>query len=355
VVSVVLAVSASGGCGDEEPPPAQTVPGPLPPWPDELAIPPYAKHLNGVRICLDPGHGGHADRVGYKRGPTGLREAEVNLRVALFLRELLEKSGAKVFMTRTEDLYLHSSDNEDLRRRAQIANDNSCDIFLSVHHNASGRETANFSSVWYHAGVDHSPPSLDVARCLSLALVDRMNLPETLDVPVLSDELMYPRSGFAVLRAAHVPAVLSEGSFFSNAEEEARLANPEYNRREAHALFVGLAAYAYGGIPRARLIEPADGELTRSGSREVVIHLDDGLSSRRGWGWERRLILRDSIRVQYKGDELDFDLFQEEEQDRIRVNLPGGLPAGTIELEVQFENLFKHSNIQPIVSLKVVR
>jgi N-acetylmuramoyl-L-alanine amidase len=53
-------------------------------------------------------------------------EAEVNLRVALFLRQYLETAGAEVFMTRTEDAPLHTDENEDLRRRAEVANSPNC-------------------------------------------------------------------------------------------------------------------------------------------------------------------------------------------------------------------------------------
>jgi hypothetical protein len=70
----------------------------------DYPVPLYAKYLKGVRICLNPGHGGDAHQRGFKRGPTGVREAEMNLRVALFLRDLLEHVGAEVLMTRTEDV-----------------------------------------------------------------------------------------------------------------------------------------------------------------------------------------------------------------------------------------------------------
>lgn len=319
--------------------------------PPGCQLPPYAKYLEGVKICLDPGHGGRADRRGYKRGPTGLREAEVNLRVATFLGEFLEASGATVVMTRTEDVYLHQADKEDLRLRARVADENDCDLFLSIHHNASGREAANFSSVWYHGEVDHSPASLDIARCVSTALVDELDLPEHLGCPVLSDSQMYPGSGFAVLRHARVPAVLSEGSFHSNPEEEKRLRDPEYNRREAFALFVGLTRYAYHGIPRARLIEPADGVVAAKGSRKLVIELDDGISSRRGWGWERRLILRDSIVVRIGDKKVSFDY--DEQVSRLTVRLPTGLKPGPVSCNVQFQNLFKNSNTRPMADLKI--
>ncbi len=341
-----LAAAAFGlaGCGEEPPP---TPPPPRP----AVETPPYAEYLRGLKICLDPGHGGHAARPGYKRGPTGVREAEINLRVALSLRDMLAAAGASVVMTRTEDVFLHASDGEDLRRRAEVANASQADLFVSIHHNASSRPAANFVSVWYHGEVDHSPASLDIARHLSTALIDGLNLPEHLGCPVLSDYQMYPKQGFAVLRHARVPAVLTEASFFTNPEEEQRLTDPAYNQREAQALFVGLARYAYGGLPRARLVEPAGGTVAASGDRRVVIELDDGLRSRRSWGWERNLILRGSIRV--RAGDRDIGHVYEEKDQRLLTILPPTLPPGPVTLNVQFENLFKHSNTRSTINVRV--
>jgi N-acetylmuramoyl-L-alanine amidase len=89
---VGVALLVLPGCEDE---PAPVVPLPRP----AAEVPGYAKYLQGLKICVDPGHGGCGARPGYKRGPTGVREAEVNLRVALFLRDMLEAAGASVVMT----------------------------------------------------------------------------------------------------------------------------------------------------------------------------------------------------------------------------------------------------------------
>ena len=313
---------------------------------------PFAKHLAGMRICLDPGHGGDANRPNYKRGPTGLREAEVNLRVALVLREMLRANGAIVFMTRENDRALADDNAEDLQRRAEVANRNNCDLFLSIHHNASDRPTANFVSVWYHDDVDHSPASLDVAREVSAALMAELRLPDQLGVPILSDKLIYD-SGFRVLQQARVPAILTEASFHSNLEEEERLRDPEYNRREARAIFTGLAHYALGGVPRIRLISPANGRVSASSASQVVIELDDGLRSRKSWSWERRMILRDSIIVRVGNEPWPFNY--DEKTDRVTLSLPSDCKPGVLELNVQFENMFKHSNTQPRLTLQVGR
>ena len=100
------------------------------PVPD-YTIPPQAQYIGGLKICLDPGHGGDNHIQNYKRGPTGLREAEINLRVALYLKEFLEKSGATVILTRDGDYEI------DLKKRTEMANFNQADIFISLHHNAA--------------------------------------------------------------------------------------------------------------------------------------------------------------------------------------------------------------------------
>jgi N-acetylmuramoyl-L-alanine amidase len=317
------------------------------------ALPPFARYLAGLRICLDPGHGGDASRPNYKRGPTGLREAEVNLRVAGFLRELLEASGALVFMTRQADVALAGDDEDDLRLRAEVATRNNCDLFLSIHHNANdARPQANFTTVWYHADVDYSPAALDLGRYVATALVEELRLPEQAGVPVLSDYLIYPGKGFRVLRLARVPAILSEASFHTNAAEERRLADPEYNRREARALFTGLARYALGGVPRARLIEPAGRRVPTSGPAQVVFELDDGLRARKSWGWERRMILKDSILVRVGDGRWPY--VYDEQSNRLLVALPTSRRPGPLLLGIQFENLFKHSNIRPWHEIQVV-
>lgn len=303
----------------------------------EFPIPPYAEYLRDVRICLDPGHGGDAHKAGFKRGPTGVREAEINLRVAMYLRDLLEHAGAQVRLTRESDVDLPLED------RAGIANRWPADLFISCHHNAvANKPDANHVSVWHHGGVDHYPASLDLARYLCQGLMQTMNLPQIASVPLRSDQLMY-ESGFAVLRHAKVAAALCETSFFTNPEEEQRLRDPQYNLREAYGMFLGLAWYAYGGLPRAHLIDqpPSSG----SSSNALVFDLDDGLRARKAWGWERQMILSDSIAVRVDGRRVEHKF--DSAANRLTVPEWGGPSAGSLRIRVEFQNAFKHSVLNP--------
>ncbi len=321
-------------------------------------IPPWAKFLRGVKICLDPGHGGDAHKRGFKRGPTGVREAEVNLRVAQYLHDLLRAAGAEVRLTRTDDT------DATLAARAAVANDWGADLFISLHHNAVDKPRTNFTTVWYHRDVDYRPANLDLARYLCEGLYDSLALPQITDVPLKSDQLMY-KDGFGVLRAAQVTAALTETSFFTNPEEEQRLRTPEWNLREAWGLFLGLARYAAAGLPRARLVEPADGVLIRDpvtttapqagtgadagGARPaagvLVFELDDGLRGRRAWGSERQMILSDTIVVRIDGYRVPHEFTNE--GYRLRVVLPPETTFGPHRVEVQFMNKNKNSVLNP--------
>ncbi len=320
------------------------------PWsrqaPPEFPIPPYAEHLRGVKITLDPGHGGRGDIPGYKRGPTGLREAEVNLRVAMFLRDFLREVGAEVTLTRDSDRYLHKENSHDLRARAEVANRASADLFISIHHNAAGNPKANYSAVFYHGDADHSPASLCAARYLVAGLADALRLETQLPCPILSDENMY-EEGFGVLRAARGPALLTEASFYTHPEEETRLRDPVYNRREAYGLFLGLARWAHAGLPRIRLIEPADG-VWKAGE-SIVIGLDDGLRGRGGWGKDRVRILQDSFSVKVNDAWTSFSV----DPALTRMTIaPPDVRSGAFRVRVDFENVFGQRVLNPEISLK---
>lgn len=382
--------------------PLRTAPGQYV-WPEQPApsfpIPPYAAFLKDVLIVLDPGHVGQTDKgPGWKRGPTGLREAEVNLRVALFLREFLQAAGARVLLTREVDAELGLSDEEDLRERAEIANRAHADLLLSIHHNAAERPSANHTTLFYHKSPEHNPASLCAARHLLTGLNDALRLEEHVGCALRSDFVQYPGVGFAVLRQAQVPTVLSESSFHTNPEEERRLRDPVYNRREAYGLFMGLCRWAQAGLPRVRLLaesypvppaasslpgasppsatlspsaaapSPTAGRGSRGGRtarsvtasrgegasrslstpRVVTVMLDDGLSSRPGVTREIK-IRRDSVRVMLDGSPVKFSL--DLAKRTVRVELPPQTAGRRAELFVDFENVFGQHVLHPRLEL----
>lgn len=314
-----------------------------PAWDDrpplQLARHPYERLLKDWVIVLDPGHGGDAHIPGYKKGPTGVREAEMNFRVAVLLKRLLEDAGAIVLLTRDDDYDL------SLTERAEIANNAprpdggiGADLFISIHHNASDRPTANYTSVWFHGPVDRASVELDVARYLQLQLTSalRTNVPP--GQTIFNDRQMYA-GGFGVLRAARVPAILTEASFFSHPEEEQRLRDSLYNLREAYAMYLALCEYARGGRPTQSL--PVVRQL-EGGARELTTTLDDGLAG--GWGADLGRILQSTIDVRMGGVRLPHRYEPRTRQLSVLLPVATSAAADGDIVELRFANHWKHHN-----------
>jgi N-acetylmuramoyl-L-alanine amidase len=209
---------------------------------------PANRPLAGRVVCVDPGHGGTAATDSYRVGPSGEREEWIDLRVARMLRDELERRGARVVMTRTEDVAV------ELPRRAEIAREAGADLFLSVHHNATADPTWNAPTVYFHGSASENQAGVALARLvadrLNEALFDGRATPA-----IVSDHAIFPGRGAAVLRHSYgIPGVISEASFFTNPDEERRLRDEAHNRREAEALARAVEEFLARPVPP---IEPA--------------------------------------------------------------------------------------------------
>ncbi len=236
---------AGAGCAPRTAAPPRLPPSPPRPSPgydglvDSLASMDVGG-LAGRRIALDPGHGGFFRGA---LGVNGLTESEVNLGVALRLRELLAAQGAVVLLTRDRDRdFLNPADSSlraDLAERVRLANAFAPDLFVSIHHNAdaSGAHDINETQTYYKLGDDG--PSLDVAQDIHRALVRNVGIRPHKVVP----------GNYFVLRGSDAPALLTETSYITNPDVEARLRLPEKQRLEAEALFIGVARYFARRVP----------------------------------------------------------------------------------------------------------
>ena len=310
-----------------------------------LAVPahPAEKYLQGWAIVLDPGHGGHADREGYKRGPTGVREAEVNWRVSVLLQRLLTEAGAQVVLTRDGDEAISLADRAKVANTLRRQRDGvvGADLFISVHHNLSPNAGTNWTSVWFHDDPNHAEVGIDAGRYIAHRVGEALRTQVGVTSPLMTDRQMYD-GGFGVIRASEVPAILLELSFYSNPEEEQRLRDGLYNLRSAYAIYLGLVEYAYGGRPSQESIEVLglDG-----GGGELRAKLRDGMPEG-WWGGDRTRILRDGIAVTLDGQQLrfEFDAASRELTAELPAELLEAEPEGGHVLKLRHENFFKHAN-----------
>lgn len=178
-------------------------------------------------IVLDPGHG---DYDPGSVGPNGTLEKDINLAVALKLGKVLESNGLKVIYTRKDDKVFSTNINTDLIARADVANDNSADIFISIHLNSSDYADARGTETYYH------PVSTNgkiLAEKVQTEIVKTVKLP---DRGVKSDD-------FLVLRKSLAPAILVELGYISNSEDESILNDSAYQEKFANAIANGILTY----------------------------------------------------------------------------------------------------------------
>lgn len=176
------------------------------------------KVWEGVPLMLDPGHGGSDPGA---VGASGLQEKEINLRMAVDLRQILTLAGAKALLTRETDRYL------SLRSRAEMANKAEVKYFVAIHNNWVSEPAIRGTETYYYL------LGYGLARRIQEELVAELGWPNR----------GVKEAGFYVLRHTRMPAVLCEVGFLSNPEEEQALADPIMNLRASTAIYRGIRCF----------------------------------------------------------------------------------------------------------------
>ncbi len=191
-----------------------------------------AQDLSGVKICVNPGHGGHDSNDRFIPA-TGFWESEGNLAKGLNLRDLLESYGAEVVITRTEN---NSSDDLPLSQIVAIANQNNVDYMHAVHSNAYNAQS-NYTLVLFQGG--DNAPTYPLAKTMSTYVSEEIQKNDRTTARYVRGDFDFYGTGQAylgVFRGLNMPGSLSEGSFHDYVPESWRLKNNAYCRHEAIAI-----------------------------------------------------------------------------------------------------------------------
>lgn len=174
-------------------------------------------------IVIDPGHGGE-DGGAVSR--SGLPESAFNLEISRRLNDLLNLLGYDTQMVRTSDISVYTKGEtlaqkkaSDLKERVRKVNETENAVLLSIHQNHFPDERYSGAQVFY-AKTDGSK---NFAHGLQAAFVSTLN-------PGSSRQAKQS-SGIYLMEHIDCPGVLIECGFLSNAEEEARLRNPDYQKK----------------------------------------------------------------------------------------------------------------------------
>lgn len=208
-------------------------------------------------IVLDPGHGGTDDGMSNPR--LQMKEKIYTLDVAFRLKKLLETAGHKVVLTRKDDRNLGPDKSSDLKKRSEIANRASADLFVSIHFNALDRDTRTGGSEVYTftRQFQRSDESAGIGRRDDTerepAPVNRFDAWNSLLGHSIKRELLTGLKTMdrgqktmhsGVLRALNCPGVLVEAVFLSNDAEAKLVATPAYRQRIAQAIADGIRSYS---------------------------------------------------------------------------------------------------------------
>lgn len=187
-------------------------------------VPSSKSPLSGIKILLDPGHGGPEDSGSV--GPTGYPEKAVNLVVSKLVRDQLVARGATVYMTREEDKDVGLQERVDMIEKLQPA------IAISLHYNAlpddgDAVNTKGVGAFWYNT------QSHSLAMFLHNYLVQKLGRPS---YGVFWNNL-------ALTRPHTTPSVLLELGFMINPVEFEWVSNPQEQQKLAVTLADGITQW----------------------------------------------------------------------------------------------------------------
>ncbi|MGH4140438.1 N-acetylmuramoyl-L-alanine amidase CwlD [Clostridium sp.] len=189
------------------------------------------KLQSGSRIILiDAGHGGMDGGTSSKNGTV---EKNINLSIAIKLKDNLQNAGYQVVMTREEDTGIYSTDGtirerykEDLKNRYDLKKSSNCNMFISIHLNYFTQSKYYGAQVWYSNYKDS----------LNFASIIQKNF--RIDIDPSNNRVQKPaKNSYKVLRENdNMPSVIVECGFLSNYEEEQKLKSIDYQEKIAKSI-----------------------------------------------------------------------------------------------------------------------
>lgn len=187
-----------------------------------------------ICIVVDAGHGG------LDPGKVGINDAlekDINLDLALKLKELLEKKDIEVILTRDSDtgLYSESSNNkkvEDMQNRCQIITDANPVFTVSLHQNSYTTSDVKGAQVFYYG---QSAEGKKLADIIQSSLIERVD-PD-------NNRAAKANESYYLLKKTPTPTVIVECGFLSNPEEAELLLTTEYQDKLVRAIYMGILDY----------------------------------------------------------------------------------------------------------------
>lgn len=189
-------------------------------------------------IIIDAGHGlPDEGAIGF----SGTTEQAINLSIALKLQKLIEQSGAKVLLTRSDENGIYSLDSKsirnkkisDIKNRVEIGNTSDADLFISIHLNKYPPSEA------YRGWQTFYQKTNENSKTLANMIQQSLNN----NIEFKNDRTPLPISGVYIMDKVQIPSIVIECGFLSNPEEVKLLKTDTYQNKLAWGIFTGLQEY----------------------------------------------------------------------------------------------------------------
>ena len=190
-------------------------------------------------ILIDAGHGSPDEGAESKTGTT---EAQINLKIALKVQNLLEQTGSTVILTRSDENGIYNSNTStikqkkitDIKNRVKIGNESSADIFVSIHLNKIPQQQYYGWQCFFNSKNENS-------KILAEQLQENLNK----SMQKENKRVALKLNSIYIMKNVEIPISIVECGFLSNPEEEKQLQEDEYQNRLAWGIYNGITEYFY--------------------------------------------------------------------------------------------------------------
>lgn len=175
--------------------------------------------LKGYTVFIDPGHGGRDPGF---IGRSGILEKNLTLRIAIRLKKLLNDSGAKVVMTRYDDVEVK---NRDI---VSMVNSSGADLFVAIHLNSFTSSKIGGCETYYFTPISSK-----------FAKVMQKNISNTSKFK----DRGIKKVTYYVVHHVTMPAILVEAGYLTNPKEEKLIRTGNFRQQIALGICKGIKEY----------------------------------------------------------------------------------------------------------------
>lgn len=197
----------------------------------------FSQNTEEFCITIDPGHGGFD---GGAVAVDGTCEKDINLAIALELKEILKEYPVDLTMIRESDTALGKSKEEDLKTRKSIIEESKADLTISIHLNSYPYDASVYGAQIFYPSWEQKRTDEDTYENMSKSYADNVQKNLEINISDGRERVAMAKNDTYLMRNIKTPFILVECGFLSNINECNMLKKAEYQRLIAECIWEGI-------------------------------------------------------------------------------------------------------------------